>query len=76
MVGGRRWGRRVVRVKVRAWKREKTMYGRRVTIGRQELVKETSKMGRNEPVIGLDVNQYIARRKYWTFWTILSRGIL
>lgn len=32
MVGGRRWGRRVVRVKVRAWKREKTMYGRRVTV--------------------------------------------
>ena len=22
----------------------------------------------NEPVIGLDVNQYMATRKYWTFW--------
>jgi len=40
MVGGRRWGRRVVRVNVRAWKREKTMYGRRVTVGRQMLIKK------------------------------------
>lgn len=65
----------MVRVKVRAWNREKIVYGSSVTLQHTSEMEEVYRIGEDILAMGFEVNQKKASMKYWTFCGKISEYV-